>query len=107
VTTAPPRRTTAARTCCHVLPARSRPARPDQQQPRLADRGGQLMPDHQRRLIGPLQVIDHYHGGSGRAQLVGQRHQDLHAAHRRIAAGEQPRPPAAQQVGRPRPARIR
>ena len=65
------------------------------------------MPHHQRRLIGPLQVVDDQHGGSGRTQLVHQRHQHLHAGHRRIAVREQPQPPAAQQVGGPRPPRIR
>ena len=90
----------------HLLPARRRPAGGYQQQPQLADRGGQLVPDHQRRVIGPLQVIEDQHRGSGRAQLVCQRQQHLYAG-RLIALTEQPRPPTAQQVGRLRPARIR
>ena len=65
------------------------------------------MPDHQRRLIGPLQVVDDQHRGGGRAQLVHQRHQHLDAGHRRVAVGEQPRPPAAEQVGGVRPPRVR
>ena len=65
------------------------------------------MPDNQRRLIGPLQVIGHQHRRSRRRQLVRQRRQYLDASHRRVAVPEHPQPPAAQQITRTRPPRIR
>jgi hypothetical protein len=97
VISTPPRRAAAAR---------SWSARPDQQQRQLADSGGELVPDHERRLVGPLQVIDDQHRGGGRAQLVGQRQQHLDAGDRRVAVAEQPRALAAEQSRGPRPPRV-
>ena len=65
------------------------------------------MPDQQRRVVGPLQVVDDQHRGGGRAQLVHQRHQHLDAGDRRVAVGEQPEPLAAEQAGGVRPPRVR
>jgi hypothetical protein len=64
------------------------------------------MPHEQRGVIGPLQVVDDHDGGAGRAQLVRQRDQDLDTGNGRVAVGEQPEPPAAEQVGGVRPARV-
>src|ERR1700759_1708819 len=58
----------------YLGPARRRPARPDQQQPKLADGGGELMPDDQRRVVGPLQVIEDDDGGGGCAGLIHPAH---------------------------------
>ncbi len=91
----------------HLCPARSRAADPDQQQPQLADRRGELVPDDQRRVVGPLQVVQDHDRGGGRAQLVHQPHQHLNAGHRRIAVREQPLPAAAEQAGGVRTPRVR
>ncbi|HEY6312187.1 MAG TPA: hypothetical protein VIY52_15475 [Streptosporangiaceae bacterium] len=64
------------------------------------------MPDEQRCVIGPLQVVDDHDRGGGRAQLVHQRYQDLDTGNRRVAVGEQPEPLAAEQVGGVRAARV-
>ena len=64
------------------------------------------MPHEQRRVVGPLQVIDDHHRRGGRAQLVRQCHHDLDTGNRRVAVGEQPEPLAAEQPGGVRAARV-
>jgi hypothetical protein len=88
----------------HLRPARSRPARRDQQQ--LVGGGGELIPDHQRRVVSPLQVVDDQDHGCGRAQLIHQGHQHLNAG-RRVTATEQSEPLLAEQIGGVRPPRVR
>ena len=70
----------------HLRPTGRRPAGGDQQQRQLVDGGGELVPDDQRSLVRPLRVIEHQHRRRGRAQLVDQRGQDLHAVRGRVAA---------------------
>ena len=65
------------------------------------------MPDDQRRIVGPLQVIQDDNGGGGRAELVHQPHQHLDAGNRRIAVREQPLPEAAEQARGVRTPRVR
>jgi len=66
------------------------------------------VPDEQRRVVSPLQVVDDQDRGGGRAQLVRQRQQDLDAGNRRVVAvGEQPEPLLAEQAGRASPPRVR
>jgi hypothetical protein len=70
-------------------------------------RGGELVPDDQRRVVGPLQVLDDHHHGGGRTQLVRQRDQHLDAVHRCVAVAEQSEALAAEQASGMRPPRVR
>jgi len=93
----------------HLLdlrPVRIRPAGRDQEQPQLIDRGGEPVPDEQRRVVGPLQVVDDHHRRGGRAQFVSQRHHDLETRNRHVAVGEHAEPLAAQRSGGVRAARV-
>jgi hypothetical protein len=64
------------------------------------------VPDSERRIVRPLQVIHHQHRRGSGAQLVRQRQQHLNAD-RHVAVGVRVEQPAAQQVGGVRPPRIR
>jgi hypothetical protein len=66
-----------------------------------------MVPDDQRRVVGPLQVIQDDDGWGGRAQLIRQRRQHLDAGDRRVPVSEQPQSSAAEQVAGVRPPPIR
>ena len=65
------------------------------------------MPDDQRGVVSPLYVVDDQDHRGCRAQLINQRDQQLDAGNRRVAVGQHPVPPAAEQVGHQRPSRVR
>jgi hypothetical protein len=90
----------------YLRPVRVRPAGRDQEQPQLIYRGGELVPDEQRRVVGPLQVVDDHHRRGRRAQLVRERHHNLDTGHRHVAVGEHAEPMAPQRSSGMRAARV-